>query len=455
MVLSNTQKKININSEKTPPSLKIGELLVKEGFLQEEKLKKAIDIQKKESEEIKMPLGMILVKKGFLTEEQLKMLMLHPDIQQEVESVIIKSGVISELKLRESLNKKKNNEGIGEVLVRQGIIGQNELEDLLKRRLDGIKLGKLALKLNMITEQELEDAFRFKRYKRALGEILCDLNLITLSELNLVFQRYNKRLRLGEILLQQDIIDRSTLEKVLSEQNHKGETLGMILVKRSIITVDQLYYALSVQYNIPFYNLDGFIFYEKQKASLRDLIGQKYAEEKLVLPLFLNGGNLTVAISNPSRIKIVDELKSLKSNIRINCMLITDEKFEQLFSILYGELLDTSKVLDINDQRAAVWQDKVVLSNATDRVIIDRLYKKYKNLKMELGGEGLDVNEALFKEFIIDNFNTICSKFHCSNISFYIEGRNGKVEILAAPIVESSRMNNVQASDKETVQCQG
>jgi hypothetical protein len=447
---------MDLNSEIIESSLKVGALLIKEGFLNEENLRKAFDIQKKEAEEIKMPFSKILVKKGFLTEAQIKKLMVHSEIQKEVESAIRESGLINEREFRECLNKKGHYEHLGEVLVREGYVSEGELENLLSRSLDGIKLGKLALQLNIMTEKGLEDAFVFKRYRRALGEILCDLNLISLSELNLVFQKYNKRLRLGEILLQQEIIDKTILEKVLKEQNHKGETLGQILVRRSIITVDQLYFALSVQYNIPFHNLDGFVFYDKQKGALRDIIGQKYAEENLVLPLFLNGNNLTLAVSNPSKIEVVHELRAAKSHLRINCFLITDEKFEQLFAILYGEMLDTSKAINMNEGQSPLVPDKAIVSNPqTDIPVIDMLYKQYEMLKIKLGLEPQRSDGKLFKEFIEENYRAICNKFHCNKVSFYIEARNGKMDVLAAPIVENNQIIKTRASTKELMQCQG
>ena len=420
------------------PSI-IGALLIKEGFLTEEGLKRAIDIQKSEIEEIKMPFWSILVKKGFVTVEQIKVLLSHPDVQNDIEAAILESGIIDERQYLECLKKKEKDEPVGELFIREGYISLAELENVLSKKLDGIKIGKLAIRLKMLTEKELDAAFRFKRYKRALGEILCDLNLITLSELNLAFQRHNKRLRLGEILLQQDIIDKNILENVLQEQNHRGETLGMILVRKGLITVDQLYFALSIQYNIPFHNLDGFIFYERQTISLRDIIGQKYAEANLVLPLFLNGNILTVGVSNPSRVGITNELRSFYKHLRINCVLITDEKFEQLFSILYGEMPDPSKTLYMNVSQAALSSEKATISNPeTDIPIIERLYEKYQKSKTKQGGS-CQGSKELFKEFIVANFNSICDKFHCNRVSFYIDERNEHVEILAAPIVENNQ----------------
>jgi len=436
----------------TKPDIKesasnVGSLLVKEGFVTEEDIESALEIQKKDTEEIKMPFSMILVNKGFLTKQDIDRLIAHPEIQQDIETLILENGLIDEQGLFDCLGKKAEDQQIGDMLAKEGHINNDELENILNKQLDGIKLGKLALKLKMISEKELEEALKFKRYKRAIGEILCDLNLITLSELNLVFQKYNKHLKLGEILLQQEIVDQETLEKALQEQKFKGETLGKILVRKSLISVHQLYFALSVQYNIQFHDLDGFVFYEKQKIALRDIVGQKYAEENLVLPLFLNGNNLTVAVANPSRVWVANELRSKYNQFRIACVLISDEKFEQLFAILYGEMLDTSKELNKEERPDVTKTGKSVISDLeTDRILIDNLYERYEILREKIGGEFPRSDALLFREFIEDNYKDICDKFHCNSVSFYVEVGSDQVEILAAPLI-----GNIPISDDRSI----
>jgi hypothetical protein len=429
---------------------RLGSLLVKEGFVTEEDIEKALEIQKKDADEVKMPFSMILVNKGFLTKQDIDRLMVHPEIQKDIEALILEQGLINQQKLFDCLGKKQEKEQIGDVLVKEGCIGNDELNMVLNKELDGIKLGKLALNLSMITERELEEALRFKRYKRAIGEILCDLSLLTLSELNLVFQKYNKRLKLGEILIQQEIVDKETLEKALQEQKVNGETLGKVLVRKGLVTVDQLHFALSVQYNIPFHDLEGFVFYEKQKIALRDIVGRKYAEENLVLPLFLNGNNLTVAVSNPSREWVAHELRSKYNHLRISCVLISDEKFEQLFAILYGEMLDTSKELSKDEKQYVSNNGKSIISDLEkDGTVIDNLYEQYKMLRENTGKKITSSDASHFREFIEDNFRDICLKFHCRSVSFYVEARSDQVEILAAPLIENISVPNPKSTNEE------
>jgi len=418
---------------------KIGELLIKEGFVKREDVERALEIQKREEEETKIPFGLILVKKGFLSKENIDMLNALPEIQKDFEKMVIERGLTDRKSISECRKKKRPEELIGDVLVREGYITGEDRATVLNRQMDDIKLAKHAIRHRLMSENDLEEAMRFRRYKRPVGEILCDINLLTLTELNLSFQMQNKRLKLGEILLQLEIIDMKTLESVLEEQNRTGEPLGKMLIRKTQITVDQLYFALSVQYNIQFYRLDGFVFYEKQKIALRDVIGQKFAEENLVLPLFLNTDNLTVAVSDPSRCRIVYEMKSFPSQFRVTCLLIMDEKFEQLFAMLYGEILDRTKASVRSTRQDFPQTAKWIISDPKskrDESLIEDLFEQFETLRENAGLKSRQSEAGLFKEFLIESHKVICNRFHCSRVSFDINTKNDQVEILAAPMYE-------------------
>ncbi|MDY7038579.1 MAG: hypothetical protein SV375_20810, partial [Thermodesulfobacteriota bacterium] len=219
-----------------------------------------------------------------------------------------------------------------------------------------------------------------------------------------------------------------------------GEPLGSMLIRKTLITVDQLYFALSVQYNIQFYRLDGFVFSEKQKIALRDMIGQKFAEENLVLPLFLNTDNLTVAVSDPSRCRIVYEMKSFPSQLRVTCILIVDEKLEQLFAMLYGEILDRTKASVNKTTRQDFPQTlKWIISDpksTRDESLIEDLFEQYATLRENVGLKSLRSEAGLFKEFLLESHKAICNRFDCSRVSFGIKANNDQVEILAAPMFD-------------------
>ena len=416
----------------------IDTLLVEEGIVSQQDLERALEIQSSDVEVAKMPLSQNLIKKGFISEEELDTMLAHPDFQKILESNLIEGGWLSELDWVSCQGKIQPHEPLKETLLREGYITEEDFRNILDQAMDGMALGKLALKLNMVTETEFEEALKSKHYERSVSEILCELSLITISELNLVFQKHNKQLKLGEILYQQGVINRTILDVALEEQSRNRESLGNILVRQKFITVDQLYFALSIQYNIPFRELEDFVFDEKQRLALRDILGQKFAEKNMVLPVFLNGSNLTLAVFNPSRTEVIDELRNFLKHYRITCVLIRDEKFEQLFTLLYGAMLDSYRAMDSDPLQKAGSDCKFIISNpGGDSSRVEDLYRTYETLMAKSGSTSSDSRESLFKEFIRESFTHICEKFHCSRINFYVESRNDQVEIFAAPLLEN------------------
>ena len=426
------------NTDENQTASIIDNLLVEEGIVSQQDLDRALEIQSSDAILAHTPLGLTLVKKGYFSAEDLETLMNHPEFQEELGSKLMADGRLTEADWASCQGKIQPDEPLKDVLFREGYIAEDNFQNTLDLVMDGAAFGKLALKLDLVTETEIEEALKFKNYKRSVSEILCELSLITISELNLVFQKHNKQPRLGEILFQQGVINKTVLETALKEQRRNRESLGNVLVRQNFITVDQLYFALSIQYNIPFRELEDFVLDEKQRLELRDILGQKFAEENMVLPLFLNGSNLTVAVFNPSRTEVLDELQNVLKHYRITFVLIRDEKFEQLFTLLYGEMLDSYRALDRAPLQKGDSDSRFVISNPEgDSSKISDLYNTYETLRKKSGRTSSDSREPLFREFIEESFTHICEKFHCNSINFYVESRNEQVEIHAAPLLEN------------------
>ena len=126
---------------------------------------------------------------------------------------------------------------------------------------------------------------------------------------------------------------------VLQEREHSSEPLGEILIRKKLITPKQLQEALSRQSNIPFDPLEGFSFDQESKGRLASIISQRYAEKNLILPVSLQNKELTLALLKPEKIETARELKQLYNHLSISCVLITEEKFSELFDVLYSRKL--------------------------------------------------------------------------------------------------------------------
>jgi type IV pilus assembly protein PilB len=320
---------------KTPP--KIGELLVQEGFVTQDQIDQALDIQRREAETAKNPLGKLLVQNGLISKEQLRQLLDHPYLRKNFGTLAIEKGFLTREQLDACLVDQKHSDlPIGKLLLSQGLITEGDVRDVLNIQVGGTKIGELALKIGMIQQADLDRMLEIQQHRRTLGEILCDLKLIAPEDLSHVLQKYNKQMRLGDILLKENIIDEEKLNDALQEQRQWAQPLGKILFEKKYVTKEQLYRALSRQYNLSFKPLTGFTIGEFEKQTLVQIVREKYAEKNQILPLSLEGNTLELAVSSPDHQKVLPELKSLYPQLRMTCTLITDDKFDTLFHSLYG-----------------------------------------------------------------------------------------------------------------------
>jgi type IV pilus assembly protein PilB len=115
------------------------------------------------------------------------------------------------------------------------------------------------------------------------------------------------RLQLGEQLVDRGIITESQLEQALEHQRQKGhkKLLGEVLVELNFATDQQVLEVIAEGYDVPFIT---------QTAKLADpkvveLLPRSFVEEHKVLPLFLVRGVLTLAVSEPANLFLVEEVQ--------------------------------------------------------------------------------------------------------------------------------------------------
>jgi type II secretory ATPase GspE/PulE/Tfp pilus assembly ATPase PilB-like protein len=354
-----TQTPDSKEAAKARALLKIGELLIKEKLAKKEDIQKALSIQKWEKEMQKLPLGQILVKIGALSESDLEALLNHTDPRRDVGALAVQKGLITKGQLEFCLKKKQPNQLMGELLIAEGLITPGDLGGLLKGQIGAPRLGELAVRLKLISEKDVETAVRAQKSLRKLGEILCDLKLINPLDLNYVLKKYDKELDLGEIVLSLGYINNEQLNIVRQEQQYSAEFLGEILVRKKFITREKLQFVLSRQYNIPFKYFDGFAYAKQEKETLTSIISQRYAEKNLILPISLKANNLTLAVFRAQSTHIVYELRAMYIHFSVSCILITQQKFEELFELLYNKHLNN--IISSNAKETGAYSSEVSL----------------------------------------------------------------------------------------------
>jgi type IV pilus assembly protein PilB len=116
-------------------------------------------------------------------------------------------------------------------------------------------------------------------------------------------------LKLGEILIEQGLISREQLENALKEQKaHAGDQkrVGSYLIDLGYVTEKEIAQALGLQFNLPVMSLDGI----RIKPDILDLVPELMTKKFNIIPLFKIANELTLAISDPTDIHILDIISS-------------------------------------------------------------------------------------------------------------------------------------------------
>jgi len=147
--------------------------------------------------------------------------------------------------------------------------------------------------------------------------------------------------RLGNLLVERGYITIERLEETLAKQNASGQNklLGEILVDLEFCSEDQVVECLAAVYGVPYAKLDP----RMMDLKICDLIERELIEKYLVAPLYCIGDYLTVAVSEPSNLFLIDELEA-HTGKKVQIVAATAKDIRRLITTL-----PNSKVFVIDD----------------------------------------------------------------------------------------------------------
>ena len=111
--------------------------------------------------------------------------------------------------------------------------------------------------------------------------------------------------RIGELLLKEGLVTQDQLNKALIEQRHNGTRVGYNLVKLGYVKETDLTRMLARQHKMPAVDLTKF----QVDPRIAKLIPGELALKHNVLPLKRDGRTLTVAMSDPASMSVLDDIK--------------------------------------------------------------------------------------------------------------------------------------------------
>lgn len=139
-----------------------------------------------------------------------------------------------------------------------------------------------------------------------------------------------QRKRLGEMLVETGLITNDQVEKALEYSRKNGIRLGKALIRMNVIEEEDIIKTISEQLNIPYVDV-GNILFDPETVTL---VPEVFAKKNKLIPLFLVDNTLTVAISDPLNVYIIDDLANIVGK-KINVVISTETDIETALRNFY------------------------------------------------------------------------------------------------------------------------
>ena len=151
--------------------------------------------------------------------------------------------------------------------------------------------------------------------------------------------------RLGEILLANEAITEGQLRDALEYQRkHPGQKLGEILIEHTGISRRQVYKALERQLGVESIELTGMII----PKDIAQLVPRSLATKHHVVPIQVNGDNLSLAMSDPLNFVATDAV-AMATKKKIIPLLAVEEEVTRAIADLYGSETAEQALSELQD----------------------------------------------------------------------------------------------------------
>jgi len=146
---------------------------------------------------------------------------------------------------------------------------------------------------------------------------------------------------LGELLVREKVISLAQLQDATEELEKSGDSLGATLARLGYVEETKLVDILSRQYSVPSIELEAL----DVPAEVVKLIPHEVAERHGLIPIDVQGSSIIVAMSDPSNIYAMDDIKFL-TGYNVEAVVTTDssvksalQKYYDSEDVNYDELL--------------------------------------------------------------------------------------------------------------------
>ena len=254
--------------------------------------------------------------------------------------------------------------------------------------------------------------------------------------------------RIGEMLLEAGIIDETQLKAALGHQRQWGVRLGQALVDLKLATEADIVGALSVKYGFAVAELGALEPYALEQAL--KLLPREFALRNNVLPMAADTASITVAMSDPTNLAVVDEIR-FRTGRKVKVCIGGDREVAEAVRRHYpggNEVEAIALDLDVDDAEAEALFDpfgggskdalEAFFGGGTRTVVLDNL--KAGVVKADLYDPTLNrAYQELERHY----------GFVADPAKVRTPEHKGKVEGPVAPLLQDAEARRVDVEDRE------
>ena len=137
---------------------------------------------------------------------------------------------------------------------------------------------------------------------------------------------------IGELLVDNGLITSEELKIVQQERMRTGEPISLILSRLGLANENHLKSALETQYGCKYVSLNKV----SAEAQALELLPEKVMRQHQVVPLSLEGKDLTLAMVNPNNLLAMDDIKYRLKSVTVRPVVCTEDDFQHFMETVYS-----------------------------------------------------------------------------------------------------------------------
>lgn len=202
--------------------------------------------------------------------------------------------------------------------------------------------------------------------------------------------------RLGELLVREKLITDEQFKKAIEEQRSSGGRLGASLAKLGFINEKDLTVFLSKQYDLPTVDIET----KEIDEEVIKLVPEDVAKKYHVIPIQRIGATLLLAVSDPSNIFVIDDIKFL-TGYNVETVIASETGIKAAIEKYYAsheqemalgdvlteldesemEILHEEEDIDVNDLKKAI--DDAPVVKLVNLILTDAIKKGASDIHVE------------------------------------------------------------------------